>query len=42
VTVDTLVAATGLSADRVAATLLDLELRGSVASMPGGTFIRVG
>lgn len=41
-TVDTLVAATGLSADIIAIAILDLELRGHVASMPGGTYIRVG
>jgi DNA processing protein len=41
-TVDTLVAATGLSADIIVATLLDLELRGRVESMPGGAYIRVG
>jgi predicted Rossmann fold nucleotide-binding protein DprA/Smf involved in DNA uptake len=40
--VDTLVAATGLSADIIVATLLDLELRGRVESMPGGAYIRVG
>lgn len=41
-TVDTLVAATGLSAEMIATTLLDLELRGTVASLPGGAYIRCG
>lgn len=40
-TVDTLVAATGLSADTIGAQLLDLELCGRVASVPGGGFMRV-
>ena len=41
-TVDTLVAATGLSADVIASGLLELELQGHVASMPGGCYIRAG
>ena len=40
-TVDTLVAATGLPAELIGANLLDLELRGEVASVPGGGFMRV-
>lgn len=40
-TVDTLVTATGLSADTIVAQLLDLELGGWVASVPGGGFMRV-
>ena len=40
VTVDTLVAATGLSADRISTELLELELQGAVNALPGGAYIR--
>jgi DNA processing protein len=39
-TVDTLVAATGLSAESIASELLVLELAGAITSMPGGCYIR--
>ena len=42
VTVDTLIVATSLSAESVAAELLVLELEGLIASQPGGGYIRVG
>ena len=42
VTVDTLVAMTGLPAESIAAQLLVLELGGDIASLPGGAYIRAG
>lgn len=40
-TVDTLVAATGLSADSICSQLLALELTGEIAALPGGSYMRV-
>jgi DNA processing protein len=38
--VDALMARTGLAADAVAVTLMELELAGTVASLPGGRWQR--
>jgi DNA processing protein len=38
--IDTLCARSGLTADAVSAMLLQLELEGKVASMPGGLYQR--
>jgi DNA processing protein len=42
VTLDALVARTGIGAASLQARLLDLELRGDVARLPGGLFQRIG
>ena len=40
-TVDTLVVATGLAADIVVSRLLELELSGDIAAVPGGGYMRL-
>ncbi len=42
VTIDSLVARTGIAASHLQAKLLELELQGAVARLPGGLFQRVG
>lgn len=42
VTIDSLVARTGIAASHLQANLLELELQGAVARLPGGLFQRVG
>ena len=42
VTIDSLVEITGKSADKIMARLTALELDGTVASLPGGKFQRLG
>jgi DNA processing protein len=42
VSVDTLVARSGLTADKVSSMLLLLELEGHVSSAPGGRYLRTG